>query len=67
MGELPYMVVCLAEVRNNVGWKPTHRHRQTHTSKRDGCGGGAFTQMMQTDDIGVLINLSEIFDLSIQR
>ncbi len=31
MGELPYMAVCLAEVCNNVGWKPTHRHRQTHT------------------------------------
>lgn len=33
MGELPYMVVCLAEVCNNVRWKPTRRHRQTHTSK----------------------------------
>lgn len=65
MDELPYMVVCLAEVCNNVGWKPTRRHRHIDTSAH--IQQTPFEQMMQINDISILINLSDIFDLSIQR
>lgn len=40
MGELPYMVVSLAEDCNNVGQKTTHRQTRTLTSKTP------FAQMM---------------------
>lgn len=49
MDELPYMAVCLAEISNNVGWKPTRRHRQTHISNLI-CTNDADKQYQRADE-----------------